>query len=109
MLALDPECRPLAYQCLQHTWLQSFVDRCNTDALWEQQCRQIVVDELIPSSLLHNVALNNNRSLFSLPNENEEMMGKNKDPFAYAKEVAAKVAASRRSFPQSHEKRSNAK
>ena len=105
MLALDPECRPLAYQCLHHTWLQSFVDRCNTDALWEQQCRQIVVDELIPSSLLHNIANSNNRSLFSLPNENEEMMGKNEDSFAYAKEVAAKVAASRRSFPQSHEQR----
>lgn len=103
MLALDPECRPSAQQCLQHTWLQSFVDRCKTDASWEKQCRQFVVDELIPSSLLHNIA-NNNRSLFSLPNENEEI-SKNEDPFAYAKEVAAKVAASRRSFPQSHEQR----
>lgn len=94
MLALDPECRPSANQCLQHTWLQLFVDRCKSDALWEQQCRQIVVDELIPSSLLHNT--NNDCSLF-------EEISKNKDPFANAKEVAAKLAASRRLFPQSHE------
>ena len=112
MLSLDPCCRPSAQQCLQHSWLLSFDGSCKSDASWQRQARQTVVNELVPSFL--QIA---NPIYFSPPNEkmseNERTDGTNdgeiistnecsrRDPFAYAKHYASKLAFSRRSFPQS--------
>ncbi|KAL3800529.1 hypothetical protein ACHAW5_001988 [Stephanodiscus triporus] len=111
MLTLDPCCRPSAQKCLQHSWLLSFNDSCESDESWERQARQSVANELIPSFL--QIA---NPIYFSPSNEesgNNEttdvIIGDKKstdecstrDPFAYTKYYASKIAYSRRSFPQS--------
>jgi len=96
MLSLDPCKRPSAQQCLTNDWLQSFRVSCAHDEEWKEEAHRSVLNELVPSSL--QIA---NPIYFSPQDENSDNGNKSRDPFAYAKQLASRLASSRRAFPQS--------
>ena len=95
MLSLDPLGRPSANECLNHTWVQA-VDNSNAPGeSCQVHAHLSVVKELIPSSLQISSPVYFSPSTKSRTSEDD------RDPLAYAKEYASKLASSRRSFPQS--------
>ena len=93
MLSLDPLGRPSANECLNHTWVQ--VVHATSDESCQVQAHLSVVKELIPSSL--QIA----SPVYFSPSTKSTGSEDGRDPFAYAKKYASKLASSRRSFPQS--------
>lgn len=105
MLSLDPCRRPSAQQCLDHASMQPFGSRCKNDKVWKDKAQESVVKELIPSFLRIANPIYISASGSTADNgqgcSNGDSEGSCIDPLAYAKKHASKLAASRRSFPQS--------
>lgn len=106
MLSLDPSRRPSAYHCLSEKWLRSFQDSCNNNETWKQKAHHSVVHELVPPCLRlanpvyfsppKNKKGENNTNKTCRVNDNDQI----RDHFSRAKQLAAQLASSRRSFPQ---------